>query len=156
MSINHNNRNSTGVTDENIELFDNFRGEYKGKPCLFYPAKLTYTMDKCQNKTCPSNQFKEIAADIVKNGTKSSTILLPSLANQLAVLLLKKQKYHCRNCDSYFTAETDSLGAYRGSIHEKYCQTQSCLTFNGCACIGVYEGDDPTKCPLSSRVPFGR
>lgn len=44
--------------------------------------------------------------DFVKNGKKVSMILLNRCANKQTYLRLKKQRYHCRACQKYFTAHT--------------------------------------------------
>ncbi|MCC9081480.1 transposase family protein [Enterococcus faecium] len=43
---------------------------------------------------------------IVKNGKKKSLVLLNKCANQRTYLALAKQRYLCRGCHTYFTANT--------------------------------------------------
>lgn len=44
---------------------------------------------------------------IVKFGTKTSTIKLTHINFQLVLLKLRKQKFYCKHCTSYFLAQTD-------------------------------------------------
>lgn len=44
---------------------------------------------------------------IVKNGFKSSRITIPKISEMNAFLILKKQKFYCKHCYSYFTAQTN-------------------------------------------------
>lgn len=82
------------ITIENLTKGKNKKGTYN----LIEGTLLDSSFNKC-----PHCGFEKI----VKNGTKKSKILINRVNNQLTYLSLKKQRYSCTNCKSYFTASTD-------------------------------------------------
>lgn len=74
---------------------------YKGYLCNKYEA--------CPKCGCVNENT------IVKNGTKTSLIKIPSISGVNAYLELKKQKYKCKNCKQIFTSTSDIVN-YRCHI----------------------------------------
>ncbi|WP_411354067.1 transposase family protein, partial [Staphylococcus nepalensis] len=46
-----------------------------------------------------------------KNGFKSSRITIPKISEMNAFLILKKQRFYCKHCCSYFTAQINIVDA---------------------------------------------
>ena len=74
----------------------------KGVKHLIYYGKLTYTPSACEN----CGVIHQSSADIVKNGTKESTIKLTQINFKPVLLKLKKQRFYCKHCQSTFTAKS--------------------------------------------------
>ncbi|MDT0724445.1 MULTISPECIES: transposase family protein [Staphylococcus] len=92
-----------GIEDPNI-IFDNKleEAEFKGKRCKYFYAKVTYTPDCCENCGVLNKNYT-----IVKNGFKISGITIPKVSEMNAFLVLKKQRFYCKHCSTYFTAQTN-------------------------------------------------
>lgn len=67
-------------------------------------ANLTSNKERCPH--CGRRRVVHGEVSIVKNGTKLSKIVLGNTIDTKTVLFLDKQKYHCRQCNNYYTAET--------------------------------------------------
>ena len=91
------------IKDKNIKLDDKITEEEtdKGRCTVFY-GTLTYTPKGCMKCGVVNHSH----ADIVKNGTKTSTIKLGQYNFKLVVLKLKKQRFLCKHCGKTFSAET--------------------------------------------------
>ena len=75
----------------------------KDTQSLVYTGTLTYnTPDICPICGCANHNHS-----IVKNGTKSSMIVLPKVSRMDTYLKLRKQRWLCRDCNQTFTANTD-------------------------------------------------
>ncbi|WCG37214.1 transposase family protein [Aerococcus urinaeequi] len=59
---------------------------------------------------CPACDCIKQGNSIVKNGSKKSRITLTQISGLPAYLELRKQRYHCRECNSYFTAKSEIVG----------------------------------------------
>ncbi|MEC5302656.1 ISL3 family transposase [Staphylococcus shinii] len=97
------------MEDPNV-IFDNKLEEieYKGERFKCYYAKVTYIPDYCEScGVCNTNY------SIVKNGFKSSRITIPKVSEMNAFLILKKQRFYCKHCCSYFTAQTNIVDVDR-------------------------------------------
>ena len=96
-------RKTLGIKDKNITFDINVVEEnINNQKHLIYFGKLTYQPRGCQNcgvKNCSS-------ADIVKNGTKESTIKLTQINFKPVLLKLKKQRFYCKHCSTTFIATT--------------------------------------------------
>ena len=103
MAHNHSIRNILEIKDQNI-LFENKTTEEihnNLKSVVFY-GTLTYTPSGCTN----CGVINQSHADIVKNGTKISTIKLGQFNYKPVLLKLKKQRFFCKHCHSTFSAQT--------------------------------------------------
>ncbi len=91
-----------GIKDKNITFEDKIEEKkYKGVVSLFYFGQLTYPPERCQLCGCDN-----VNHTIIKNGFKKSRLTIPRVSEKAAYLILKKQRYYCKKCCSYFTAET--------------------------------------------------
>jgi len=96
-------RKTLGIKDTNISFEKRLTEEkIKEQNHLVYYGKLTYKPKGCV-KCGIVNQSTD---DIVKNGTKTSTIKLTNINFKPVLLKLKKQRFLCRHCRSTFIAET--------------------------------------------------
>ncbi|MCG9855876.1 transposase family protein, partial [Staphylococcus argenteus] len=100
--------NTFDFKDENI-IFDGKleKIEYKGRKCFFYYAKLIYTPGVCPNCNC-----KNINGNLIKNGSKTSRITMPKISEYPTYIMLRKQRFKCKTCERYFTAETPEVDKY--------------------------------------------
>ena len=103
MSHNHCIRLSLDLKDKNISFDSIFCEEQliKGVRSKVYKGILTYNPSACPCCGVKNEQFS-----IVKNGFISSRIKWLSVAHYPTYLLLKKQRFLCRHCDSSFLAES--------------------------------------------------
>ena len=95
--------NMLEIKDKNIKLEDKTTEEQtnKGTRTVFY-GTLTYTPKGCMKCGVVNHSH----ADIVKNGTKTSTIKLGQYNFKLVVLKLRKQRFLCKHCGETFSAKT--------------------------------------------------
>ena len=102
-------RKTLGIKDQNITLENKVNEKkIKGTIHLVYYGKLSYTPNGCRNCGIVNRSH----ADIVKNGTKESTIKLTHINFQPALLKLKKQRFYCKHCQSTFGAETNLVNRH--------------------------------------------
>lgn len=87
-------RKLLNIKDPNLNFSENCVEQIDNK--LYIKCTLTYPID-----TCPYCHSKGCT---VKNGTRSSRITYLETAGQACYLLLKKQRFLCRNCCHTFTA----------------------------------------------------
>ncbi|MVG28173.1 hypothetical protein GO651_13680 [Staphylococcus aureus] len=57
-------------------------------------------------KRCKLCGHENTSYSIIKNGFKKSCLTIPKVSEKPAYLILEKQRFHCKKCCSYFTAET--------------------------------------------------
>lgn len=97
-----------GIKDKNI-IFEKTvkEKEFKGRKSLFYFAKLSYTPTRCV-----SCDYKNNNQMIIKNGMKKSRITLNKMNERPAYLILYKQRFYCKHCETYFTSETDLVDTF--------------------------------------------
>ena len=94
-----------GIKDPNIHLEEipvEFETIKQVKHIIVH-GKLTYTPRCCVNCGVINHSHQ----DIIKNGTKTSTIKLTTINFQPLLLCLKKQRFLCKHCDQTFIAETN-------------------------------------------------
>ena len=91
------------IQDQNITFEENSVNyeQYKGKMCKFVKAQLTY-----EPMDCPKCKTEKEDASIYKNGKQTSRITIPMTGTHPTYLLLKKQRFMCKVCESSFTAKT--------------------------------------------------
>ncbi|BDP83785.1 ISL3 family transposase [Enterococcus faecium] len=90
-----------GIKDKNIFITNVESKSIKNIKSLVVSATLSKEI-----RRCPLCKQMNHEGMIVKNGKKKSLIQLNKCANQLTYLALAKQRYHCRGCHTYFTANT--------------------------------------------------
>lgn|SRR5690625_3862079 len=98
------------IQDKNIYFEENAieYKELKGRTAKFITGKLTYTPSHC--KCCG---VKNENYTVYKNGTKTSRITIPFTGIYPTYLLLKKQRFFCKACNSSFIAKS--------TIVERHC-----------------------------------
>lgn len=103
MSISNTIRNILDIQDKNINFNETgvSIGRRFKKEAKFIYATLTYTPDRC--KHC---DIRNEGYTLYKNGTQKSTITLPMSGHRPTYLVLKKQRFRCKNCTRTFTAGT--------------------------------------------------
>ena len=91
------------IQDGNIIFNDNCieNGLFKGNKCKYIKAHLTYIPEECLKCHVSNEQHT-----IYRNGTQESRITLPMSGVHPTFLLLKKQRFICKNCGASFTAKT--------------------------------------------------
>ena len=118
-----------GIKDQNIKLEDKItEKKIKGITHLIYYGKLTYTPSACEN----CGVIHHSSADIVKNGTKESTIKLTHINFKPVLLKLKKQRFYCKHCQTTFMAKTSLVDRHcyisniiKATISLELVETQS-------------------------------
>ncbi|NLJ18586.1 transposase family protein, partial [Globicatella sulfidifaciens] len=110
MSISNDIKLLLDIQDENIYFEENAveYKEFKGKTAKFITGKLTYTPSHCECCGVKNENYT-----IYKNGTKTSRITLPFTGIYPTYLLLKKQRFFCKACNSTFIAKS--------SVVERHC-----------------------------------
>ena len=106
MSHNHCILLSLDLKDKNIYFDSIFCEEQliKGVRSKVYKGILTYNPSACPCCGVKNEQFS-----IVKNGFISSRVKWLSVAHYPTYLLLKKQRFLCRHCDSSFLAKSSEI-----------------------------------------------
>lgn len=101
MSLLHSTKELLGIKDLNITLLDKkpTYGIRAGTISQEIYGILTYHPDACPH--CGN-----IHEPIIKYGFRTSKIALLSCAGQPLVLILKKQRFFCKACESVFIAQT--------------------------------------------------
>lgn len=96
-------RNVLEIKDRNIKMDNKITEEvYKEVQTIVFHGTLTYTPRGCEN----CGVMNKSHSDIVKNGTKTSTIKLAQLNFKPVILKLRKQRFMCKHCQSTFSAKT--------------------------------------------------
>ena len=92
------------IKDPNITLVDELTEErvVRDKKSIVIHGNLTYIPTVCECCGCKNKNHS-----IVKNGFRSSRLTLLSSSGMDTYLNLKKQRFHCKNCEKNFTAKTD-------------------------------------------------
>lgn len=93
-----------GIEDPNIYLDETpvIFEKIKQVKNIVVQGKLSYTPRCCKNCGIINDSHQ----DIIKNGTKLSTIKLTHINFQPVLLRLKKQRFLCKHCEQTFIAET--------------------------------------------------
>jgi len=101
LSHNDSIRNLLNIKDKNIYFDENFVSDelIKDITAKVFHAKLTYSPTYC---TCCGGE----SSNIIKYGFKASKIVIPGVSNFNTYLLLRKQKFFCKQCNQTFMAES--------------------------------------------------
>ncbi|MBI5974814.1 transposase family protein [Staphylococcus canis] len=90
------------IKDENIQFEEKVeKSKFKGRLSLFYYGELSYTPSHCE---CCGEENEHHT--VIKAGKKQSRITLPHISELPAYLILKKQRFYCKACNTYFTAQS--------------------------------------------------
>ena len=107
-------RNILNIKDENIIFEENCFEKIKinNIETFIFHGVLTYKPDSCPICGC----INENSGDIINWGFKKNCkVKIPKVSNYNTLLLLDKQRFYCKHCNSTFTAKT-SLVNYRKQI----------------------------------------
>ena len=106
MSHSHSTKVLLDLKDKHIIIDDKLteKKQYRQRLTNFIYGKLTYTPTHC-----PLCGGLDEAYSIVKNGMKESRIKWLPMANYPTILVLKKQRFLCRQCQQSFMAETPEV-----------------------------------------------
>ena len=104
-------RNILNIKDNNIYFYDNCLEtiKIKGVDTKVFHGYLTYSPDYCPCCGCV-NENNSIIKWGLKNNCK---IKIPKVSNYNAILLLDKQRFLCKNCNSTFIASTDVVDFHK-------------------------------------------
>lgn len=90
-----------GIIEKRLTIHD-IREEIQGNiRTIVVIATLTKELSQCPH--CHSSAKQKDRQLLVINGGKVSSTFMNKTANQKTILKLKKQRYHCRSCEIYFT-----------------------------------------------------
>ncbi|OAS80759.1 hypothetical protein A3O19_02945 [Ligilactobacillus aviarius] len=98
MSISNSILKLVGIEDKNIKINDISHQTINGVQCHIIEAKLSYDVERCETFGIP---------DVIKNGTRQTTIRLSSFNGHRYILKLVTQRYRYYHCNSTFGAKTD-------------------------------------------------
>lgn len=109
MSLTHCIRTLLDLKDKNISFPENYCEErvIKGRRTKLIYATLTYKPVCCARCGCLNTQFS-----IVKNGFLTSNIKWISTTHFPTYLVLKKQRFLCRECHCSFLAESTEIAKH--------------------------------------------
>lgn len=104
-------RNILNIKDENIYFYENCLESkiIKGRETKVFHGYLTYTPSYCPNCGC-INQNNSIIKWAFKKGCK---IKMNKVSNYHTLLILDKQRFYCKNCESTFIASTSLVDYYK-------------------------------------------
>ena len=112
MTHNDYTKNILNIKDENVYFFENCLETkiIKGVETKIFHGILTYTPEYCSNCGC----INKNANDIIKWAFKKNCkIKLPKISNYNVLLLLDKQRFYCKHCNSTFIASTNIVGFHK-------------------------------------------
>lgn len=113
MSLSDYTRNILNIKDKNITFEENCLKELKIKNTTIkvFHGKLSYTPCSCPKCGCIYEKNPET---IIKYGFKKNCkIKIDKIANYKALLLLDKQRFLCKYCNSTFIAETNLVDYHK-------------------------------------------
>ena len=100
------------IEDENIYFYEDCLEikNIKGVNTKIFHGYLTYTPEYCPRCGCINEGFN----DIIKwNFKRNCKIKVTKVANYNTILLLDKQRFFCKNCNSTFTASTNVVDFHK-------------------------------------------
>lgn len=113
MSLSNYTRNILNIKDKNITFEENCLEEVKIKnnTIKVFHGKLSYTPCSCPK--C-GRLYEENSETIIKYGFKKNCkVKIDKIANYKTLLLLDKQRFLCKGCNSTFIAKTDLVDYHK-------------------------------------------
>lgn len=96
------------IKEEDLTILGVNEGEYRGEAATVIEA--VYSPNPTACRACGSSPIAHNGKPIVvKNGKKKTCSLLTNENTGPVVMVLKKQRYRCYNCDTYRTAQVSFL-----------------------------------------------
>ena len=104
MSITHSILSALNLKDPHLHFSEDCVSSQsiRGVDSLVFSGSLSYDPPS----SCPLCGSSNPGSAIIKHGTKSSLLTLPSVSRRPAYLRLKKQRFLCKHCGHTFTAST--------------------------------------------------
>lgn len=105
-------KNILNIKDNNVYFYENCLEIRKDKnvEVKVFHGYLTYIPDYCEHCGCINEGHK----DIIKWAfDKNCLVKLPKVSNFNTILLLDKQRFYCKNCNSTFTAKTSLVDFHK-------------------------------------------
>lgn len=103
MAYIHSISNLFNIKDPNISLEEKVETQLiKEVSCKVIFGTLTYQPTGCQN----CGVVNRSSDDVIKYGSKTSRIKLTTIGLQPVLLMLKKQRFQCKHCETTFIATT--------------------------------------------------
>ena len=116
-----------GINDNNLVILGNKKENIKGIEYTVLRGKLSYRPACCPNWGIVNENY-----DIIKNGSRTVKILFNRVNTNPMILMVKKQRFFCKHCESTFMAKTPIVdkGCFisndlKRSIVLNLCETKS-------------------------------
>ena len=116
-----------GINDNNLVILGNEKEKIKGIEYTVLRGKLSY-----RPTFCPKCGIVNENYDIIKNGSQTVKILFNRVNTNPLILMVKKQRFFCKHCESTFMAKTPIVdrGCFisndvKRSIVLNLCETKS-------------------------------
>ena len=116
-----------GINDNNLVILGNKKENIKGIEYTVLRGKLSY-----RPTCCPKCGIVNENYDITKNGSQTVKILFNRVNTNPMILMVKKQRFFCKHCESTFMAKTPIVdkGCFisndvKRSIVLNLCETKS-------------------------------
>ena len=90
-----------GINDNNLVILGNEKENIKGIEYTVLRGKLSY-----RPTCCPKCGIVNENYDITKNGSQTVKILFYRVNTNPMILMIKKQRFFCKHCESTFMAKT--------------------------------------------------
>lgn len=121
MTHNDYTKDILNIKDDNVYFYENCLENVKinNITTKVFRAYLTYTPKYCPKCGCVNEGFD----DIIKwNWKRNCKIKLPKVSNYNVLLILDKQRFFCKHCNSTFTASTNIVDFHKQiSNNSKTC-----------------------------------
>ncbi|MFM1585626.1 transposase family protein [Streptococcus mutans] len=116
-----------GINDNNLVILGNEKENIKGIEYTVLRGKLSY-----RPACCPKCGIVNENYDIIRNGSQTVKILFNRVNTNPLILMVKKQRFFCKHCESTFMAKTPIVdkGCFisndvKRSIVLNLCETKS-------------------------------
>ena len=125
-----------GINDNNLVILGNKKENIKGIEYTVLRGKLSY-----RPTCCPKCGVVNENYDITKNGSQTVKILFNRVNTNPLILMVKKQRFFCKHCESTFMVKTPIVdkGCFiandvKRSIVLNLCETKSMDLIARCKC----------------------
>ena len=97
-----------GINDKNLVILGNEKENIKGIEYTVLMGKLSY-----RPACCPKCGIVNENYDITKNGSQTVKILFNRVNTNPLILMVKKQRFFCKHCESTFMAVNVNIKMYK-------------------------------------------
>ena len=150
MSITHSIVSALNLKDPHLHFSEDCVSSQsiRGVDFLVFSRSLSYDPPS----SCPLCGSSNPGSAIIKHGTKSSLITLPSVSRRPAYLRLKKQRFLCKHCGHTFTASTSIISVLTSFALSKELMLQCLFSFLTRNPVRSLISFLIAECPLSSAI----